>query len=38
MVTVSLGGGRGGILHVINNVGPAATVGATVQKLVGNPR
>jgi predicted heme/steroid binding protein len=38
MVTVSLGGGKGGILHVINDVGPAATVGATVQKLVGNPR
>jgi hypothetical protein len=38
MVTVSLGGGRGGIVHVINNVGAAATVVATVQKLVGNPR
>ena len=38
MVTVSLGGGKGSILHVINNVGPAAIAGATVQKLVGNPR
>jgi hypothetical protein len=35
MVIVSLGGGKGSILHVINNTGPAATAGATVQKLVG---
>jgi hypothetical protein len=35
MITVSLGGGRGSILHVINDTGPAATAGATVQKLVG---
>ena len=33
MVTVSLGGGKGAIMHVINDVGPAATAGATVQKL-----
>jgi hypothetical protein len=37
LVTVSLGGGKGGILHVINNTGPAATAGATVQKLVSGP-
>ena len=36
MVTVSLGGGKGSILHVINDAGPAATAGATVQKLVGS--
>ena len=35
MVIVSLGGGKGSILHVINDVGPAATAGGTVQKLVG---
>lgn len=34
MVTVSLGGGRGTIAHVINQTGPAAQKGATVQKLV----
>jgi hypothetical protein len=34
MVTVSLGGGRGTIAHVINDAGPAANKGATVQKLV----
>ena len=33
MVTVSLGGGKGSILHVINDVGPAAAAGATVQKM-----
>ena len=37
MVTVSLGGGKGGIMHVINDSGPAAIAGATVQKLVGSP-
>jgi hypothetical protein len=35
MVIVSLGGGKGSILHVINDTGPAATAGASVQKLVG---
>jgi hypothetical protein len=35
MVIVSLGGGKGSILHVINDTCPAATAGATVQKLVG---
>jgi hypothetical protein len=35
MVIVSLGGGKGSILHVINDVGPSATAAATVQKLVG---
>ena len=35
MVIVSLGGGKGSILHVINDTGPAASAGATVQKLVG---
>ncbi|HEU4994944.1 MAG TPA: coagulation factor 5/8 type domain-containing protein [Gemmatimonadaceae bacterium] len=34
MVTVSLGGGKGTIAHVINDAGPAAAAGATVQKLV----
>jgi hypothetical protein len=37
MVTVSLGGGKGSILHVINESGPSATAGATVQKLVVGP-
>ncbi len=37
MVTVSLGGGRGTIAHVINDIGPAARAGATVQKLVSGP-
>jgi hypothetical protein len=37
MVTVSLGGGKGSILHVLNGTGSAATAGATVQKLVGAP-
>lgn len=37
MVIVSLGGGTGGIVHVINDVGPSASAGATVQKLVGGP-
>jgi len=36
MVTVSLGGGKGTILHVINNEGPAATAGAVVQKMIGS--
>jgi hypothetical protein len=34
MVTVSLGGGKGTIAHVINDAGPAAAAGATVQKIV----
>ena len=38
MVTVSLGGGKGSILHIINEMGPAAKAGATVQRLVGGPR
>jgi len=38
MVTVSLGGGRGAISHVINQMGGAAQAGAVVQKLVGGPR
>ncbi|CAN5521354.1 RICIN domain-containing protein [soil metagenome] len=38
MVTVSLGGGKGTIAHIINNAGPTATAGAVVQKLVGNPQ
>jgi len=39
MVTVSLGGGKGTIVHVINNAGPAATAGAVVQRFVGeSPR
>jgi hypothetical protein len=33
MVTVSLGGGKGTIAHVINQTGRAAKAGATVQKL-----
>jgi hypothetical protein len=37
MVTVSLGGGRGAIWHVINETGAAAQAGATVQKLVSGP-
>jgi hypothetical protein len=37
MVTVSLGGGKGTIAHVINQTGTAATAGATVQKLVTGP-
>lgn len=37
MVTVSLGGGRGTIAHVINETGPAATAGAVVQMLVSGP-
>jgi hypothetical protein len=37
MVTVSLGGGKGGIMHVINDTGPSAVAGGTVQKLVGGP-
>jgi hypothetical protein len=37
MVTVSLGGGRGTITHVINQTGAAAKAGATVQKLVISP-
>ena len=37
MVTVSLGGGKGTIAHVINDEGPAATAGAVVQKWIGDP-
>ncbi|MEP6990964.1 MAG: coagulation factor 5/8 type domain-containing protein [bacterium] len=37
MVTVSLGGGKGTIAHVVNSTGPAATKGASVQKLVSGP-
>jgi len=37
MVTVSLGGGRGVIGHVVNQTGAAAKAGATVQKLVTGP-
>jgi hypothetical protein len=37
MVTVSLGGGKGTIAHVINETGAAAQSGATVQKLVSGP-
>jgi hypothetical protein len=37
MVTVSLGGGKGTITHVINTTGAAAQSGATVQKLVSGP-
>ena len=37
MVTVSLGGGKGTIAHVINKTGGAARAGATVQKLVIGP-
>lgn len=36
MVTVSLGGGRGTIAHVLNDSGPAARAGAVVQTLVGS--
>jgi hypothetical protein len=36
-VTVSLGGGRGVISHVVNQTGGAAQSGATVQKLVIGP-
>jgi hypothetical protein len=37
MVTVSLGGGKGTIAHVINESGEAARAGATVQTLVNGP-
>ena len=37
MVTVSLGGGRGTISHVINQTGAAAQSGSVVQKLVSGP-
>ena len=37
MVTVSLGGGKGTISHVINQTGGAAKAGAAVQKLVTGP-
>jgi hypothetical protein len=37
MVTVSLGGGRGAILHVINQLGATARAGAVVQKLIAGP-
>ena len=37
MVTVSLGGGRGTISHIFNDLGGAAQAGAVVQKLVGGP-
>jgi hypothetical protein len=37
MVTVSLGGGKGTIQHVINDAGGAAMTGAIVQKLVSGP-
>jgi hypothetical protein len=37
MVTVSLGGGKGTISHVINQAGAAAKAGASVQKLVTDP-
>ncbi len=37
MVTVSLGGGRGSIAHIINETGSAAQAGAVVQKLVSGP-
>ena len=37
MVTVSLGGGRGTISHVVNQAGGAAQSGAVVQKLVSGP-
>jgi hypothetical protein len=37
MVTVSLGGGKGSILHVVNDAGPSASAGTTVQKLVAGP-
>ncbi|MGH7603715.1 MAG: coagulation factor 5/8 type domain-containing protein [Gemmatimonadaceae bacterium] len=37
MVTVSLGGGKGTIAHVINDMGAAANARATVQKLASGP-
>ena len=37
LVTVSLGGGKGTIAHVVNDAGGAAAAGAAVQKLVGFP-
>jgi hypothetical protein len=37
MATVSLGGGKGTIAHVINQTGAPAMAGATVQKLVAGP-
>jgi len=37
MVTVSLGGGKGTIAHVLNDDGPAAIAGAAVQKWIGSP-
>jgi hypothetical protein len=37
MVTVSLGGGRGAISHVVNEAGGAARAGAAVQTLVSGP-
>jgi len=37
MVTVSLGGGKGTIAHVINETGAAANASASVQKLVSGP-
>jgi hypothetical protein len=37
MVTVSLGGGKGTIAHVINDLGASAAPGAVVQKLVEAP-
>ncbi len=37
MVTVSLGGGKGTIAHVLNETGPAAQAGAMVQNLVSGP-
>ncbi|MDQ2664770.1 MAG: coagulation factor 5/8 type domain-containing protein [Gemmatimonadota bacterium] len=37
MVTVSLGGGKGTIEHVLNTAGAAANASASVQKLVGDP-
>jgi hypothetical protein len=37
MVTVSLGGGKGTIAHIINDAGAAARAGASVQYLVSGP-
>jgi hypothetical protein len=37
MVTVSLGGGKGTISHVINQTGATAKAGAAVQKLAAGP-
>ncbi|MEO5815803.1 MAG: coagulation factor 5/8 type domain-containing protein [Gemmatimonadaceae bacterium] len=37
MVTVSLGGGKGTIAHIINDTGLSARAGASVQKLVVGP-